>query len=780
MTDQAFITLLNMSLTAGYVIVALALFRLLFRRAPKRLLYGLWALPLFRLACPVSVSSVLSLLPSAQPIPTDITLQAVPAVHSGIPALNSLVNPALAQAAPAAAASVNPLQLWCLAGKALWLVGLTALLCYGVVSYARLGQSLRFTVLENGVWRGEAVTSPMVLGLFRPRIYLPLHVEGEAYILSHERAHIARGDHIVKPLAYLVLCVHWFNPLAWLAYILMCRDMEGACDERVLKGAGPAQRKEYAACLLSMGMRRSRPAVPLAFGESDTAGRIKRVLNYKKPAFWLLLAVALAAVALCVTLLTNPKEAAVGIIGGADGPTQIYLAPTRPGESGGSIGGADGPTSIQVAGREYRYGLVLGPEGAVSGVNLPNLSFHPLTGETPAFDHGLSEAELAELPLIPWAYMDSNVEIAVVVTDPRVRELRIADTLLRADGSILYHNSEGAPLAQEGAFTPMEGGGNTAFVYTLEPSQWALLLSSLGPHALYRCFSVQYSVDGQWNECCFVLHTQESVVEPEEAPQGEDAPAPAILTPAEGARRYAKLRQAWPGEPGRAEHISGDWDGDGKEDQASFTAATGAVQVRFGDGAVLSPSAQELIEADFWGGNGNMHPAGADVNGDGQKELLLLLDMGGQGGEGAYTLLVYHEEAGAWKLLPSPQTGPVYQVYWEGEKETVRIECEEIGYAEHLVDESLVQPYLGDDPEWRRQRIAWMEALGDGAPAPVSTSDPVSSFVVTEEGMLFTRQYLTAPGGSHAEQYGYMLTEYAYTAANELSVVAAWFVPVPV
>ena len=163
MSDAAFITLLNMSLTAGYVILALLALRPIIPRAPKWLLYSLWALPLFRLICPFSVESMLSLLPSAQPIPTDITMQALPQIHSGIPALNSVVNPALAQSAPVAAASANPLQIWCFAGKALWLVGMTVLLGYGILSYARLQSRLRFAVCEGGVYRGDMVPEPCLL-----------------------------------------------------------------------------------------------------------------------------------------------------------------------------------------------------------------------------------------------------------------------------------------------------------------------------------------------------------------------------------------------------------------------------------------------------------------------------------------------------------------------------------------------------------------------------------------------------------------------------------------
>lgn len=523
MSDAAFITLLNMSLTAGYVILALLCLRLLLPRAPKWLLYSLWALPLFRLICPFSVESMLSLLPSAQPIPTDITLQALPQIHSGIPALNSAVNPALAQSAPAAAASVNPLQIWCFVGKALWLVGMTVLLGYGILSYVRLQSRLRFAVGEGGVYRGDMVPEPMVLGFFRPRVYLPSHVSGTEYILAHERAHIARKDHLVKPLAYVVLCVHWFNPLAWLAFHYMVKDMEGACDEQVLRNQGPAQRQAYANCLLEMGLKRSGLAVPLAFGESDVAGRIKRILHYKKPAFWLIALLLLVAIFLCATLLTNPKSTpdnTVGIIGGADGPTTIWIS--------------DGEGENAQA-----YGLVLQPEGGVVGVNLPNFASHPVTQAEPAFSHGLSLEELADITPIPLVFGNEGTTpptISILVHDGVEAEgLTLQETLLGEDGSILYRDGAGNPLLQEDPLTSMEVKGGRQYTYTLEPSQWNLLRSSLGPYDTFRCFSLQYTQNGALYECCFVLRTQEGF-----AVSGGDMPAqtedagPAIYIHADG------------------------------------------------------------------------------------------------------------------------------------------------------------------------------------------------------------------------------------------------------
>ncbi len=481
MTDSAFITLVNMSLTAGYAILALLCLRPVFRRSPRRLLYGLWLLPLFRLVCPVSVESVLSLLPSARPIPEDLAYQAIPAIHSGIPALNAVVNPALAQSAPNPAASANPLQIWLFGAKAVWMIGLIALLCYAVVSYARLAYSLRYATREGEIWRSEAVAMPLVLGFFRPRVYLPAGAAGEACILAHEKAHISRGDHIVKPLAFLVLCLHWFNPLVWLAYGVMVKDMEGACDERVLGRASPLERKEYAACLLDMGSRHSGLAVPLAFGESDTAGRIKRILNYKKPAFWLIAGIALAAVILCVTLLSNP----VG-------------------------------TDAREMETELANSFAI--RGALS-IAVPEISLfthRALADANPTYSVGGQDVakSLAQLPVYPYMLLSSLSQIEVVPQGPAVEEMRLSHTLLDEEGRPIYHKPEGTALDEEAAFHVfVEEGAPARYVYTLQPSGLTALSSQFPPYpqGALRCFSLRYRMGEQWYECCFVLRTDEGM-----------------------------------------------------------------------------------------------------------------------------------------------------------------------------------------------------------------------------------------------------------------------------
>ena len=312
MTD-IFLGFLNRSLAAGILILAVVLVRLVFKKAPRWLLCALWALAAVRLVCPVSIESVLSLIPSAESVQPEIIVSAQPAITSGIPAVDAIVNPPLAAAfTPSPAQSANPLQIWTFVAACVWLAGIAALLLYAAISALRLRLRVRTAVrLEGKVYQSEFVSSPFILGVIRPRIYLPFGLEAgaQAMVLAHERAHLRRGDQLWKPLGYLILTAYWFNPVCWLAYILFCRDIEAACDEKVVRELGEGCKAAYSRALLACSVpRKLITACPLAFGETGVKSRIKSVLNYKKPAFWLVLAAVLASVAVAVCFLTDPKR----------------------------------------------------------------------------------------------------------------------------------------------------------------------------------------------------------------------------------------------------------------------------------------------------------------------------------------------------------------------------------------------------------------------------------------------------------------------------------------
>lgn len=314
MTDflvELFIRALNVSISAVFLVAAVLLLRLIFRRAPRWIPTLLWGIVGVRLLLSFSVQSVFSLIPSAETVSPDIVYDPAPAIHSGIYALNSAVNPVLSTSfAPAPGDSVNPLQVWLFVGAVVWILGILGMLCYLTVSYLQIRRRVRDAVrLETGIFESSRVQTPFVLGFFRPRIYLPagLPRQDAVHVIAHEREHIRRRDHLIKPLGFLLLSVHWFNPLLWAAYVLLCRDIEIACDERVIRDMPPAARADYSEALLCCSIPRYRiAACPLAFGEVGVKARVKHVLSYKKPAFWLIFAAMICAVVVAVCFLTNP------------------------------------------------------------------------------------------------------------------------------------------------------------------------------------------------------------------------------------------------------------------------------------------------------------------------------------------------------------------------------------------------------------------------------------------------------------------------------------------
>lgn len=311
--SQLFLTVLNRSITAGWLVLAVLLLRLFLKRAPKRITVLLWAAVALRLTVPFSIESALSLVPSAETVPVDIGMAQRPAINSGIPVINNAVNPVLSQsAAPALGGSANPLQILIAIATNVWLLGLIAMLLYTVASYWRLTCKVHTAIpLKANIYQCDAIFSPFVLGIWKPKIYLPFHLDEESrpHVIAHEQAHIRRRDHWWKPLGFLVLSIHWFNPLIWLSYVLLCRDIELACDETVIRKLGSDQRADYTQALLICSAGRQRiTACPLAFGEIGVKERIKSVLHYKKPTVWIL-AVAIAAFTLLsLCFLTNPKD----------------------------------------------------------------------------------------------------------------------------------------------------------------------------------------------------------------------------------------------------------------------------------------------------------------------------------------------------------------------------------------------------------------------------------------------------------------------------------------
>ena len=318
-----FLKLLNLSISASWLVLVVLVLRLVLKRAPKWVDVLLWGMVALRLMLPFSIESALSLIPSAETLsPEVVRFDPAPTITSGVELIDNAVNPSLSESfAAAPLASVNPLYVWTYLAGWVWLIGLAAMLLYALVSYLRLRRRVSASIpLRENIYVCDEVASPFILGILRPRIYLPsaLDEAQRGSVLSHERAHLARRDHWWKPLGFALLAVYWFNPLLWLAYTLLCRDIELACDERVLCGMDAGQVKDYSSALLACSVpRRMLAACPLAFGEVGVGARVKNALRYKKPAFWVVAASVAVCVVVAVCFLTNPRTDtdAAGLVG---------------------------------------------------------------------------------------------------------------------------------------------------------------------------------------------------------------------------------------------------------------------------------------------------------------------------------------------------------------------------------------------------------------------------------------------------------------------------------
>ncbi len=315
-TADIFLKIVNMSISAGWIVLIVLLLRFLLKKAPKWITVLLWGIVAVRLICPFSIESILSLIPSAETVSPGIMNQAIPHINTGVPAINSTVNPVIGSAfSPEAGASANPLQILIPVWAVIWLLGIAGMLIYTAVSYFTVKRKIGTAVLlRENIYQSENIPSPFVLGIIKPKIYLPFYIKEKdiSHVIAHEKAHLLRKDHLWKPLGFLILSVHWFNPLVWLGYVLLCRDIELACDEKVVKTLSNEQRADYSEALLTCSVnRRMIAACPLAFGEVGVKDRVKSILNYKKPAFWVIVVSVILCVALAIGFLTNPVNSSV-------------------------------------------------------------------------------------------------------------------------------------------------------------------------------------------------------------------------------------------------------------------------------------------------------------------------------------------------------------------------------------------------------------------------------------------------------------------------------------
>jgi len=317
-----FTTVLNMSITASFVAIGVIIARLMLKKVPKFFSYALWSAVLIRLIFPVSFTFNFSFLSVIKPgtqqatgalayVPYNMGLMQTPGIDVGIVGINKAVNSSLPQAVQTA--SVNPMQIVMAILSLGWVVGVALFVIYSVISYLKVIKNVKTaTLVRDEIFETDRISTPFVCGFIKPKIYIPTDISQSElpYILAHERVHIKRLDYLIKPFAFLVLSVHWFNPLMWLSFFLMSKDLEMSCDESVLKQFGDETRANYSQSLLALatGKRQLLSGSPLAFGESNTKARIENVLNYKKPPFWVVVVALTVTFALVILFTANPKN----------------------------------------------------------------------------------------------------------------------------------------------------------------------------------------------------------------------------------------------------------------------------------------------------------------------------------------------------------------------------------------------------------------------------------------------------------------------------------------
>ncbi|MBE6903383.1 MAG: M56 family metallopeptidase [Ruminococcaceae bacterium] len=308
-----FLTVVNMSISASWTLLAVLLLRILFTKTPKWITVLLWGVVAVRLICPFSIESAISLIPSAETISYEIMMDKTPTVNSGFPVINNFINPVINESfAPNPSNSINPLQILIPVLSIVFIAGIALMLGFTVISYLRVKIKLGTAVLlRDNIFQSENVASPFVLGIIKPKIYLPFNINEKdiGHVIAHEKAHIRRKDYLWKPLGFLILTLHWFNPLMWLGYVLLCRDIELACDEKVIKDFDNEQKADYSQALLTCSVNRRMISVcPLAFGEVGVKDRVKSVVKYKKPAFWIVAVAVALSIVFAICFLTNPAH----------------------------------------------------------------------------------------------------------------------------------------------------------------------------------------------------------------------------------------------------------------------------------------------------------------------------------------------------------------------------------------------------------------------------------------------------------------------------------------
>lgn len=409
--DRVFLQVLNMSITSSYVILFIILIRFLLRKAPKIYSYLLWSVAFFRLLIPIPFKSFLSIIPvNPQTIPTDISTAHNPVINSGIKPLDGILNSSLSKTI--VEASVNPIQILVRLGVIIWLTGIVILLVYSVITTIRLHKILKPSrLLKDNIYETECMEIPFVFGFIKPRIYIPdgLYESEKDYIIRHEETHIRRKDHLIKVLTFSVAILHWFNPLVWIAYLLMNKDMELSCDEEVVMKMGSGIKRDYSASLLRLSTGKSiLGGSPLAFGGKNTKSRIKNILDYKKPKFWVSFIAIIALIFVSAALLSNPSNNSV-----ISSPEDIALSEAKKitSEQGYSLASTEGE-DVMIGDSEV-FALI---KIASIASGYSEEDFKTMSGDRKIFLYMLNEKSLGNEPISLEIIVDKGKAIGAYLT----------------------------------------------------------------------------------------------------------------------------------------------------------------------------------------------------------------------------------------------------------------------------------------------------------------------------------------------------------------------------
>lgn len=404
-----FLKILNMSFSATWLIFAVMFVRFLLKKSPKFISVALWGLVAFRLISPWSIKSVVSLIPSAKPIPEDIVYSPSPSVNSGFESVDNVINPIISQnLAPQIGESVNPVQVLLFVCSIIWITGIAAIVIFSLFSYIRLSIKLKESVeLAEGIYRCDGIATPFIIGVFKPKIVLPSSIDAEQakYVTAHEKAHLKRFDHLQKLLGYVLLTIHWFNPICWIAYKLFCADIELACDEKVIKEFDTDDKKQYSKTLFELSVsRKTVYSYPLAFGEVAVKDRIRNILNYKKPGFWIIAVSVVAAVLLTVLFITDPESKPISGEITTSAATQAETSRTEPVSAEPTRGMTETQVSLTVAQAMPYSGKI----GTLTW-SIDEKGTFRLDGEGE-----LRDFEGPEMEITPWHYHEDKVKKMII------------------------------------------------------------------------------------------------------------------------------------------------------------------------------------------------------------------------------------------------------------------------------------------------------------------------------------------------------------------------------